>query len=64
MHAFEAEEAVETTEISLPPNRYSDAVSHIGIARELSAIFNLKIDKRGVKALPYNAPHAKKCRNF
>ncbi len=60
MHAFEAEEAVENTiEISLPPNRYSDAVSHIGIARELSAIFNLKIDKRGVKALPYNAPHAK-----
>lgn len=60
MHAFEAEEAPgNTIEISLPPNRYSDAVSHVGIARELSAIFNLKIDKRGIKALPYNAPHAK-----
>lgn len=60
MHSFEAEEAVgNTIEISLPPNRYSDAVSHIGIARELSAILNLKLDARGMKELPLGTTHAK-----
>lgn len=51
-------EAVDTGgnsfEVALPANRYSDAASHIGIAREISAIygkkfespvFNLKISK-------------------
>lgn len=60
LHSFEAEDAAgNTIEISLPPNRYSDAVSHIGIARELSAIFNWKMDARGIKALPFVKSHTK-----
>jgi len=39
-HAFEVEEfAGDVLEINLPANRYSDAASHIGIAREVAAIF-------------------------
>ncbi len=60
MYSFEAEEAEgNTIEISLPPNRYSDAVSHVGVARELAASFKLKLDKRGIKDLPYGAPNTK-----
>jgi len=43
MYAFEAEDAGGVLiEVKLPPNRYSDAGSYIGIARELSAILNSK----------------------
>jgi len=43
MHSFETEDAGgDVIEISLPPNRYSDAASHIGIAREAAAIFGIK----------------------
>ena len=43
MHSFEAEDGPgDLFEVALPPNRYSDGASHIGIARELSAIFGLK----------------------
>lgn len=43
MYSFEAEEAPgNTIEVSLPPNRYSDAASHIGIAKELGAIWGKK----------------------
>ena len=39
MHAFETEDAGgKTIDVFLPPNRYSDAASHIGIAREIAAI--------------------------
>src|SRR3989344_1334389 len=31
----------DTMDIKIPPNRYSDASSHIGLAREISAIFNI-----------------------
>jgi len=42
-YAFEAESGKgDTIEVSVPPNRFSDASSHIGIARELSAILRLK----------------------
>lgn len=44
MHAFEAEDgSMDAFEAALPPNRYSDAASHVGIARELAAIFNLPL---------------------
>ncbi|MBI4159696.1 phenylalanine--tRNA ligase subunit beta [Candidatus Wolfebacteria bacterium] len=44
LHAFEAEEAPgNTVNISVPPNRFSDASSHIGIAREVSAILGKKL---------------------
>ncbi len=39
LHAFEAEDGGgETVDISIPPNRFSDAASHWGIARELKAL--------------------------
>lgn len=38
LHAFEAEAAEKTAfEVGLPPNRWSDASSHWGIAREVAA---------------------------
>jgi len=43
MYAFEAEDAGGALiEVKLPPNRYSDAGSYIGVAKELSAILNSK----------------------
>ena len=60
MHSFEAEDAEgNTIDISLPPNRYSDAASHIGIANELSAIFGLKLDANAVKGVPFIVSKAK-----
>ncbi len=54
MHAFEAEDASGNTfEVSLPPNRYSDAGSHWGIAREVAAILGLK--KVNIPARSLNA---------
>lgn len=42
-HAFEAEEVDKgLLDISIPTNRYSDAASHIGIIKELSALLDLK----------------------
>lgn len=44
MHAFEAEDAGgNVIEVKLPPNRYSDAASHAGIARELGATLNVPV---------------------
>ena len=43
MHSFELESINgDTLEIKLPSNRYSDASSHIGIARELSASLGMQ----------------------
>jgi phenylalanyl-tRNA synthetase beta chain len=43
LHFFEAEDlSGNVLDISIPPNRFSDAASHIGIAREVSAILGLK----------------------
>jgi len=42
-HAFEIDSVKgDMIDIKLPPNRYSDAGSHIGIAREISAILGIK----------------------
>lgn len=44
MHSFEVEDTVgDVLEIKLPPNRYSDAASHWGIAKEAAAILDLEI---------------------
>lgn len=43
LKAFEVEEASGSSmEIKITPNRFADAASHWGIAREAAAIFNLK----------------------
>lgn len=43
LHFFEAEDlSGNVLDISIPPNRFSDAASHIGISREVSAILGLK----------------------
>lgn len=44
LHSFEAADLGEDVlEISVTPNRYADAASHLGIAREAAAIFNVKL---------------------
>lgn len=44
MHSFEADNAAgDIMEITLPANRWSDAASHLGLAREAAAIFGLKL---------------------
>jgi len=45
MHAFEAADlGGDIIDVSIYPNRFSDAASHFGLARELSAILNLKLN--------------------
>ncbi|MEX2411119.1 MAG: phenylalanine--tRNA ligase subunit beta [Candidatus Paceibacterota bacterium] len=45
MHVFETEESEgNTIDISISPNRYSEGASHIGIAKELKNILDLKED--------------------
>jgi len=44
-HSFEAVDlGGDILEIAISPNRYSDASSHLGIAREVATIFNLKLN--------------------
>ncbi len=44
MHSFEVADASgDILEVKLPPNRYSDASSHWGIAKEVAAILDLEI---------------------
>ncbi|MFA5386368.1 MAG: phenylalanine--tRNA ligase subunit beta [Candidatus Paceibacterota bacterium] len=44
MHAFEAADlGKDTIDVSIYPNRFSDAASHFGLAQELSAILNLEL---------------------
>ena len=43
LHSFEAEDVGgDVFEVSVPPNRFSDAASHMGIAREIAAILKIK----------------------
>lgn len=51
MHSFEVEGiAGDRLDINLPANRYSDAASHNGVAREISAIFGLHLRTKPIKA--------------
>ncbi|RMD57966.1 hypothetical protein D6833_13370, partial [Candidatus Parcubacteria bacterium] len=44
MHSFETEEGEgDTILIDIPANRYSDAASHLGVARELAVILGEKL---------------------
>lgn len=53
MHAFEAEDGpLDAMEVKLPPNRYNDAASHLGLARELAAILDLKLSAPESARLP------------
>lgn len=55
LKAFEVEESTgNTIEIKVTPNRFADAASHWGMAREASAIFKLKnkIEDKNVIGLP------------
>lgn len=55
---FEIEGASgDTIDVKLPSNRYSDAASHIGIARETAAVFNLPFKLPEIKIV--NAPENK-----
>jgi len=46
LHAFETDDCKgDVIEISIPSNRYSDAASHWGIAKEIAAILNLNFNK-------------------
>jgi phenylalanyl-tRNA synthetase beta chain len=50
LHAFETEDGGGNVfEVDIPPNRYSDAASHWGIAREISAILNFKFQYKEVQ---------------
>jgi phenylalanyl-tRNA synthetase beta chain len=45
LYSFEAVDAEgDALEISIPPNRYSDAASHLGVAKEAAAILNIKLN--------------------
>lgn len=51
LHSFEAEDlGGDVFEVSLPANRYSDASSHIGIAREIASVFARKF-KTPIKSI-------------
>lgn len=51
LHSFEAENLRgDVFEVSLPANRYSDASSHLGIAREAAFIFGKKL-KQPIKII-------------
>ncbi|MCL4437523.1 phenylalanine--tRNA ligase subunit beta [Patescibacteria group bacterium] len=43
LKSFEAEGGGKNLEIAVSPNRFSDAASHWGIAKEAAAVFDLKI---------------------
>ncbi len=43
LYSFEAEDAGgDTIDVELPPNRFSDAGGHFGLAREISAVLDVK----------------------
>lgn len=51
LHAFETKDGPgDAFEVSIPPNRYSDAASHMGLAREAAAILNLRLKIRNPKS--------------
>ncbi len=55
LKSFETEDAGgDLLNIEIPHNRYSDASSHLGVAREASAIFKLKLKEPEGIAFPKN----------
>ncbi|MDE2000979.1 MAG: phenylalanine--tRNA ligase subunit beta [Patescibacteria group bacterium] len=75
LHSFEAVDlGGDVLEIAVTPNRFADAASHIGIAREAAAIFNLPFSDPAEKAPKYayrdqgvfrvNIKNSKLCRRY
>ena len=55
LHSFEAVDAGgDVLEVSVPPNRFSDAASHLGLAREASVIFGVKLDDPAAQAIKFD----------
>src|SRR3989344_1612580 len=55
LHSFEtADPGGDVLEVALPANRYSDASSHLGIAREAAAIFGLKLNDPTAEKVKYD----------
>src|SRR3989344_4913645 len=55
LHSFEAVDlGGDVLEITVTPNRFGDATSHLGIAREVAAIFNLKLNDPLKEKLKYD----------
>jgi len=53
LHFFETEDAAgDVLDISIPPNRFSDAASHFGIGREIAAILGVKYKEVGLPTCP------------
>ena len=55
MHSFETTSIKDNIiNVDLPPNRYSDAASHLGIAREAAAALNLKLQYEEIRSPKIN----------
>lgn len=56
-HAFEIEEAAgDMMDVKVLPNRAADCLSHLGLAKELSAILDLPIKEHSPRELPAEFP--------
>ncbi len=52
LYSFEAEDlGGDVVDISLPPNRYSDTASHLGIAKEIAAVYGKKLKDFKIKTI-------------
>ena len=55
LHSFEAVDAGgDILEVSVPPNRFSDAASHLGLAREVSVIFGIKLNDPTMQSVKFS----------
>lgn len=55
LHSFEtADLGGDVLEVAVTPNRFSDAASHLGIAREAAVLFGVKLNNPLAKKLKYN----------
>ncbi len=60
-HAFEVEEVIEKDgdwlmEVNILPDRAHDCLCHYGIAKEISALFNLELKSAVAKGNPWTTP--------
>jgi len=65
LHSFEAEEGpADTFEVNIPPNRFSDAASHWGIAKEAAAVLSLSLKFSISDFQSSRARNSKRPKNF
>src|SRR3989338_1993860 len=56
LHSFEtADIGGDALEINISPNRFSDAASHLGIAREVAAIFGSELKEPAAGTLKFDS---------